>query len=142
MSEAIIEASPQILSPFNECVILATICGRSLFHGQQYNIRCAYGELEPDWIEQHHWLDRILATRMRILSQCYPAPTDVCDPMLLFANIMCQATVIYFCQGVESVIGLDPLLFDCQQRALSAAQKIVELAKTLKDFHFSKVSDN
>lgn len=123
---------------------MATICGRSLFHGQQYNIRRAYGDAAPDWTDQHRWLDDILTTRLQILSQHYPSPTDSYDPMLLFANIMAQATVIYLCKGMQSAAwpadrGTDAAM-EYQQRALDAAEKLVDLARALTEFHFFKAS--
>ena len=64
--------------------------------------------------------------------------------MLLFANIMAQATIIYFCQGMESVLrNIDDgraLVIEYQQRALAAAEQILGLAKTLLDFNSFKAS--
>ena len=64
--------------------------------------------------------------------------------MLLFANIMGQATVVHLCKGMESV--WDPndagraLLVQYQQRALAAAEQIVNLAKALTEFNLFKAS--
>lgn len=144
LSEAIMERSPSTRSPFNESVILATICGRSLFQGQQYNVRCAYGDVALDWSDQHQWLDSILTNRLQILSQYYPSPTEMCDPMLLFTNIMAQATIMYLCQCMDSVLqNIDDgstLIKDYQQRALAAAEHTISLAKTLVDFNSFKAS--
>lgn len=64
--------------------------------------------------------------------------------MLLFANIMGQATVVFLCKGLESVWGPNDagraLLVQYQQRALAAAKQIINLAKTLTDFHLFKAS--
>ncbi|KAK9364851.1 fungal-specific transcription factor domain-containing protein [Lipomyces kononenkoae] len=146
LSEAITEARPKVRSPFNECLILATICGRSLLCGQQYNISKAYGGMALDWAEQRRWLDSILTTRIEVLSQCYPSPTEAYDPLLLFANILGQATVVYYCKGmIESVGGpinsfeASAEVLDSHHRALSAAATIVRLANALRDLHFSKV---
>lgn len=147
LSEAMTEHNPQALSPFNECLILVTICGRSLLHGQQYKISKAYGDMALDSTEQRHWLDSILTTRLQVLSQSFPSPTEAFDPLLLFANILAQATVVYFCNGVmESVANSsDPLeacteVLECQNRALTATKTIVLLAKALRELHFSKAS--
>lgn len=144
LSEAMTEQSPRIRSSFNECVILATICGRSLFHGQQYHVLRVYEDVSPDWADQHRWLDTILTSRLNILSKYYPLPTETCDPMLLFANIMGQATIIYLCKGMESVLWTiddgKALAVEYQQRALAAAEQIISLAKVLMGFHLFKVS--
>lgn len=142
LSEAIMDVMPQTTSPFNECVILATICGRSLFHAQQYSVRFVYGELAPNWTDQHQWLDNVLTNRLQILSQYYPSPTQICDPMLSFAHIMGQASVIHLYKGMASVVwAVDDgaWVVEYQRRALSAAQEIVKLAKGLTEFNFFKV---
>ncbi|CZR55663.1 uncharacterized protein PAC_05551 [Phialocephala subalpina] len=135
LSDAVIEHRPWAQSSFTECIILATICGRSLFHGQQYNIRCLQGDIAPSWSDQHRWLDNILTSRLQILSQYYPSPTEICDPMLLFANVMGHATMIYLCKAMEMVVwALDEekaLAKEYQQRASVAAEQIVHLAKAL-----------
>jgi hypothetical protein len=143
LSEAIMDLNPRTTSPFNECVILATIYGRSLFHVQQYNVRFVYGNMAPNWSEQHRWLDNILTNRLQILSHYYPSPAQICDPILLFAHIMGQATVIHLCKGMESVLwAIDEgaLVVEYQQRALVAAREVVTLAKALTESHFFKVS--
>nr|UBX54553.1 fungal Zn(2)-Cys(6) binuclear cluster domain [Aspergillus sp.] len=142
LSEAIMDVKPQTTSPFNECVILATICGRSLFHAQQYSVRFVYGDMAPNWTDQHQWLDNVLNNRLQILSQYYPSPAQICDPMLSFAHIMGQASVIHLYKGMESVVwAIDEgaWVVEHQRRALNAAQEIVKLAKGLTEFHFFKV---
>ncbi|KAK9234752.1 fungal-specific transcription factor domain-containing protein [Lipomyces kononenkoae] len=147
LSEGMTEARPKVRSPFKECLILATICGRSLLRSQQYNISRAYGDMALDSAEQRLWLDNILTTRLQVLSQCYPSPTEAYDPLLLFANILGQTTVIYYCKGmIESVVcaTVDSLeantdVLECQHRALAAAANIVRLAKGLRELHFSKI---
>ena len=142
LSQAIIEESPRITSPFNECVILATICRRSLFQGQQYRVRHVYEDVTLDWSDQHNWLDGILTKRLQILSHFYTLPTETCDPMLLFANVMGQATVVYLYNGMESMWSPNDaggaLLVQYQQRALAAVEQIVNLAKALREFHIFK----
>lgn len=144
MSEAITETTTSIRSAFNESLIFATICGRSMFYWQQYNIRCAYGDNALDSTVQHRWLDDILENRLRILSNHYPSPDEGYDPMLLFTNIMAQATVIYICKGVKSMTWSEGRERDMaqgyEQRALSAAGRIITLATVLTDFHLFKVS--
>ncbi|KNG85002.1 hypothetical protein ANOM_007809 [Aspergillus nomiae NRRL 13137] len=141
LSEAIMDHS-RATSPFNECVILATICGRSLFHVQQHKIGFVYGgDITPTWSEQHQWLDNILINRLQVLSQYHPSPMQFCDSMLLFAHIMGQATVIYLYQGMKSVLRTidERTLVVNKQRALVAAQEVVTLAKALTESHLFKV---
>ena len=134
LSEAMIELSPRITSSFNECVILATICGRSLFQGQQDRVRCVYEDKGLEWSNQHKRLDSILTKRLHILSHYYPLPTDTCDPMLLFANIMWQATVILLCKGMQSIWGSNDtgrdFLVQYQQRALACSRADSQTCKS------------
>jgi hypothetical protein len=139
------DVMPQKASPFNECVVLATICGRSLFHAQQYSVRFVYGDLAPNWIDQHQWLDNVLTNRLQILSQYYPSPAQICDPLISFAHIMGQASVIHLYKGIESAVWTvdkEAWVLEYQRRAFSAAQEIVKLAKGLTEFNFFKVYQN
>ncbi|KAJ5097763.1 fungal-specific transcription factor domain-containing protein [Penicillium angulare] len=147
LSEAMMEPTLQVKSSFNECLLLATICGRSLLQNQQYHISKAYGEMNMDWSEQRRWLDSILTNRLEVLSQHYPSPTESNDPLLLFANILGQATVIYFCKTINdtstwpegSSIENSPEFIQYQYRALEASTNIISLASTLQDLPLSRV---
>lgn len=147
LSEAMTEPTLKIRSSFNECLILATICGRSLLQIQRYHISKAYGDMTMNWTEQRRWLDTILSNRLQVLSQCYPAPTDSYDPLLLFANILGQATVIYFCRPMTDTAagpdgplnGNNPEYIQYQYRALEASTNIVSLTSILRELPFSRV---
>jgi hypothetical protein len=136
------DVMPQTTSPFNECIILATICGRSLFQAQQCGVRFVYGDLAPDWTDQHRWLDNVLTNRLQVLLQYYPSPFQICDPMLSFAHIMGQASVIHLYKGMESVVWAvneAGWVVEYKRHALNAAQEIVKQAKGLIEFYFFKV---
>lgn len=101
-----------------------------------------------DGSEQRRWLDSILTNRLQILSQYYPSPTDSYDPLLLFANILSQATIIYFCKAMTDIMadsdGSDhenPEILNYKARALEASAAIIRLASTMRELPFSKVSD-
>ncbi|KAJ9150919.1 Zn(2)-Cys(6) zinc finger domain protein [Pleurostoma richardsiae] len=119
LSEAITDAKPHSL--FGECIILATICARSLLQAQQYHISCAYGEMAPDW----------------------PAHHRLYDSMLLFTKIMAQATSAYLRKGVDSLAWsaghTSDLMIQCEKLALAAAEEVVDSAKALNDFHVFKI---
>jgi hypothetical protein len=137
LSEAMTEPTLKVRSSFNECLILATICGRSLLQSQRYHISKAYGDMTMDLTEQRRWLDSMLMNRLQVLSQ-YPAPTESYDPLLLFANILGQATVIYFCKAMtDTAEGPDGSHY--QYRALEASTNIISFASTLRDLPFSRV---
>ncbi|KZF21089.1 hypothetical protein L228DRAFT_166122 [Xylona heveae TC161] len=146
LSEAMTEPNLQGRSSFNECLILATLGGRSLLQSQRYHISKAYGDMESDSPEQRRSLESLLTTRLQVLSQCYPSPTEVFEPLLLFANILGQATVVYFCKAMVESVGSpidssqgDSDVFYYQNRALDASATIVHLAVTLRDLPSSKI---
>jgi hypothetical protein len=138
------DASLRLRSPFNECLILATICGRSLLQSQQYQISTAYGGTPVDWAEQQRWINTLLSNRLQVLSQYYPAPTESNDPLLLFAHILAQATVIYCCKTMTDSATLQESSkrssdYNHAHRALGASERIIHLAKTLPELPISKV---
>ncbi|KAL2844387.1 fungal-specific transcription factor domain-containing protein [Aspergillus pseudodeflectus] len=144
LSEAMTDASLRLRSPFNECLILATICGRSLLQSQQYQISTAYGGTPVDWVEQQRWINTLLLNRLQVLSQYYPAPTESNDPLLLFAHIVAQATVIYCCKTMTDLATLQESSerssdYNHAHRALGASERIIHLAKTLPELPISKV---
>lgn len=99
----------------------------------------------PDGSNQYLKLEKILDSRLQMLSESYASPSQVYDPMLLFANIMSQATILYVSRrmiGSDSQpMGVSQTDIDTerQQRAIAAADNMVDLAKTLLDFHIFKV---
>lgn len=146
LSEAITDPIPQVISPFNECIIFATICGRSIFHGQQHHVRYIYGDVSQDCSGQHTWLRNILSRRLRILSEHYDSVADTCDAMILFSNMMAQVTVIVLYKGMNDVMhAIDPggtLVNEYKQRALSATEQMIKLATALTVLHVFKVRDS
>ncbi|OQD91825.1 hypothetical protein PENSOL_c048G06011 [Penicillium solitum] len=146
LSEAMTDPDLKVRSPFNECLILVTICGRILLPSQQHHISKAYGGMTIDYIEQRLWLETLLTTRLQVLTQCYPSPTEVYDPLLLFASILGHATVVYFCKTImdsiiiaDGEVEVDVDIFGPQNRALEASTNIIRLASTLRDLPFARV---
>ncbi|GKZ25831.1 hypothetical protein AbraIFM66951_002832 [Aspergillus brasiliensis] len=143
LSEAMTDSTLQVRSSFTECLILVTICGRSLLQRQQCQISKAYGDMTLDWTEQRQWLDRLLVSRFQVLSQCYPAPTESNDPLLLFTHILAHATVIYYCKTMTQSDAPSNFTqsseFSYEHRALEASKNIIRLATTLPELPFSKV---
>ncbi|KAI2916526.1 transcriptional regulator family: Fungal Specific TF [Aspergillus niger] len=143
LSEAMTDSTLQVRSSFTECLILVTICGRSLFQRQQCQISKAYGDMTLDWTEQRQWLDRLLLSRFQVLSQCYPDPTESNDPLLLFTHILAQSTVIYYCKTMIQSDAPSNFTqsreFRYEHRALEASKNIIRLARTLPELPFSKV---
>ena len=127
-----------------QCVIFASLCGRSLFYGQQCNLSTFYGGAPLDFTRHFQWLDDSLTTRLQVLTQYNPSPTETHDPTILFTSIIGQTAVIALCKGMELKLGADSdggaSIVACQLRALTAATQIVKLAKALTEFPVFKVS--
>ncbi|KAJ5792551.1 uncharacterized protein N7503_008529 [Penicillium pulvis] len=145
LSEVMTESSITVQSPFNECLILLTICGRSLLQGQQLKISTVYGHTASGDLKQCHWLDELLTTRLQILAQFYPSPNEAYDPLLWFANILSHTAFVYCCnslmQTLEASGGTEDnaAYMGYQSRALTAVEAIVGLSQMLPNLHFSKV---
>jgi hypothetical protein len=77
------------------------------------------------------------------LAQNYLSLADMYDPLNLFSNILGQVTIIHLCQGMESALwGTNDWarqVVPYQQHALAAAERIIALASTLKEYQLFKV---
>jgi hypothetical protein len=142
LSEAITE-QPRYLSPFNEAIIFATLCGRRLFYRQQYHVRSAYGDMYSNWTHSALMLDNILRQRLKILSQCYSSPDEASGQMIHFVNTMAQISVIYSSTGADMLLRLEegnPMQEEYELRAIAAVDQIIKLAQVLTKSFVFKVS--
>ena len=153
LSDCIAKRSQTVKSPLNECILLIAMCARTLVHAHQQGNkqrRHVYGHAETDRLEWQQWLDNVLSLRLQTLAQDYPSFTDSSDPMLLFANFLAQASIVYLWRETRSIEGPNdgrvgcrsdrqPLVAEYQQRAYAAVEHTVELARSLTDLPFSKV---
>ncbi|KAJ5646980.1 hypothetical protein N7490_003352 [Penicillium lividum] len=145
LSEAMTEISITVQSPFNECLILLTICGRSLLQGQQQKISEVYGYTESGGLKQCHWLDELLTTRLQILAQFYPPPNEAYDTLLWLANILGHTAFVYCCNSLMQTLITsgqkddNAAYMEYQSRALTAVEAIISLAKMMPNLHFSKI---
>lgn len=130
-------------SSFSECIILATICGRSLTHQHLYMADGIFGINPQDFWSRHEWIDTALSARISILSLTYPFQLEHMDPMLLFTKMIAQATILCLQKTIESTVwDSDPyagFVLEYEQRARIAAKEIVELAKALTHLSYFKV---
>lgn len=139
------EPSITVQSPFNECLILLTICGRIFLQSQQLKISKIYDQSASSDLKQCHWLVELLTTRLQVLGQFYPSPNEAYDPLLWFANIFSHTAFVYCCNSLMQSIEVSGGTKDnvaymgYQSRALTAIEAIVDLAQMLPNFHFSKV---
>ncbi|KAL4930375.1 Zn(II)2Cys6 transcription factor [Aspergillus undulatus] len=130
------------ISPFSECIVLATICGRALAHRQkvaveQLSISGDVTVFEGFWT-RHQWLHEILNTRIQMLSSLPQV-----DPMLLFARIVAQTMVLFLHSVLESITWKtgDHLLsiIEYERLCILAAHEVVNLIKLQGQLGYFKV---
>ncbi|KAJ5180887.1 hypothetical protein N7492_004097 [Penicillium capsulatum] len=141
LSEAMTEPAPSFRSPFTECLIWITLCGRIMLLNREQSILATYGDSVVDLSQQRQWLDELLANRAHALSQLYPPPSETYDPLLLFANVLSQTAIAYWCNGLmqQQVNPVSHEYLSYQYRVLSAVRQICYLAQILSNLHFSKL---
>ena len=143
LSEMITTDDQSPMSPFMECIILATISGRALCHRHQSSVENLYVNVSQDFWSRHQWINAILMQRMRILALKYPPASYHADPMLLFTNMMAQTTVLYLYKTMECVTPVTDenraAIVDYERCSLLAAQEIVNLTKELTQLSCFKV---
>lgn len=146
LSDCIDKRSPVVKSPLNECIMLIAMCARTLFHAHQYSTHCLYSQTECDHLDWQKWLDNVLSVRLQTLAQDYPSPINSCDPTLLFASCLAQASIVYLCREIQSIEWPNgggrgiPMVADYQQRAFDAVECSIGLARSLTDFPLFKVN--
>lgn len=143
LSDAIGTSGTANLPPFTECVVLATICGRSINHRHQTMVERLYGHAPHDFWDRQQWLDSILTQQIQILSLQYCFPSQQVDPMVLFTTMLSNAALLYLFKIIEPTSS-EPKdqqvsFMEYEKRSLSAAQKIAHLAKALSQLSCFKV---
>ncbi|KAH9992684.1 fungal-specific transcription factor domain-containing protein [Xylariaceae sp. FL0662B] len=145
LSEALTLCDMRAHSSLAECTMLVTICGRAQSHQALWAIENMYGRPQGDVDMRHDWLDNMLSQRLQNLQANYPLASSSSDPMITFAYMVAQSTIIYFChitRSLSSNITLGALNSaltrqnQLQERALWAAQEISRLARDHEYLYF------
>ena len=134
LSEAITANDQSVMSPFTECIILATISGRALSHRHQSLVENIYVDASQDFWDRHRWIDAILTQRIQILSLKYSPASQHADPLLLFTSMIAQATVLYLHKTLQCVTlsaANQAEMMQYETCSLVAAQAIVGLSDFL-----------
>ena len=125
------------LSPFTECVIGATVCGRVLEHRQK-----APGRPDQEFCRQHRALQALLTQRIRML-RLY-ASLEYPDPILAFVALAAHISMLMLYDLVKSrPLGTDTqatqltqaLYTEQKQQSLDAVADVALLISVL-DQHF------
>ena len=131
------------LSSFLECIVLATICGRSISHMQQSTVERLYGQVSQDFWDRHKWLDTLVTQRIQALSLQYLCPSEQVDPMLLFTNMFAHATFLFLTKIIETLSRetgeYQPTVLEYAKRSLSVAHEIVRLTRAISQLGCFKV---
>jgi hypothetical protein len=129
--------------------MLAALCARASFHAQENDNHPLPGDRDEYRCDWRKGLYNTLILRLQTLEEDYPGQKNSSDLSLLFANFLAQASVIYLCgnaQSFEWQAGSpnyqNSLENECQQLAISAAHRIVEISGSLLDFPVCKVTND
>ncbi|RMZ82268.1 hypothetical protein DV738_g1893, partial [Chaetothyriales sp. CBS 135597] len=122
-----------VLSPWAECIVLATLHGRCMAHR-----RASEKEAGRDgcgfWMH-HETLVSAVEKRLMMLRQSQPSPAVEYDPMLLFAHMLAHSSILHLSGTVQrtpwQTAQQQLMTHASEQRASRAAAEIVRLAKAV-----------
>lgn len=129
------------LSPFAECIILATLHGRCMAHRRFYTTKQSYGctgEGGDFWTRQKR-LALAVDKRIQVLGNTSSVHVDS-SPMLLFAHVLAHGAVIKLGHTAQSAssawctVEEQGVTTAYERRAFSAAAEMVRLAKQVPSF--------
>ncbi|PCH03971.1 Transcription factor [Penicillium occitanis (nom. inval.)] len=143
LSEEITATTPTVMSPFAECIVLATICGRALLHKHCASVERVYGHTSQDFWDRHHWINNILSRRITMLTMKYPPASQHIDPMLIFTEMVANTAILFLYKIIELMPCQTPTssanVIEYKQRATKAAGEIVNITRALSLFTQAKV---
>uniref|UniRef100_A0A093V6H3 Putative transcriptional regulatory protein n=1 Tax=Talaromyces marneffei PM1 TaxID=1077442 RepID=A0A093V6H3_TALMA len=143
LSEEITATTPTVMSPFAECIILATICGRALLHKHCASVERVYGHTSQDFWDRHHWINNILTQRITMLTMKYPPASQHIDPMLIFTEMVANTAILFLYKIIELMPCQTPSssanVIEYKQRAVKAAGEIVTITRALSLFTQAKI---
>jgi hypothetical protein len=122
---------------------MVTLYGRSLAHEQLSAVELAFGNTSQDFWVRHEWINSILNQRMERFLLNYSTISMVADPMLLFAFMVVQASVLYLFKIMEPLGQLEQYkakVGEYNKRALLAAWEIAHLGKEHAKTSYFKVN--
>lgn len=143
LMDAILEPIPQTRSPFSESIIFATICSQSHMESRSNGLEIPKEYMPSSWGYRQDSMAGG-SPRMRLLWHYDPPPASSPDPMLILANLLAQLSVILLYRRFSQSCMRDSSIsaqkwIDCQNRALVAAERIVDVVAELTNLHYSQV---
>ena len=122
---------------------MAAMYGRALKHQEQSAVERACGSVFQDFWDRHNWLDAVLTNRIQALFKKIQCCGDCVDPVLSFANMVAQATMLSLYKTMRS---MELAANECrstvlafEQRSLDAADKIVASTAEIRQGAFFHV---
>ncbi|KAL2813218.1 fungal-specific transcription factor domain-containing protein [Aspergillus cavernicola] len=144
LPEAFAELGSEPRCPLTDCILLATLCGRSISHRQQTAVEHSCDGLSDAFWERHRSLDALLAQYAHAVAAQARTTTGQATPVHLFNNLVAQAAILHNCRILESVIGRTvthsqtPLL-GSRQQAAAAAHETARFARVVSQLSYFKV---
>ncbi|KAK8098722.1 uncharacterized protein PG998_011963 [Apiospora kogelbergensis] len=120
-------------SPFVECILAASLCGRIVAHKQRSVAEQCYAETSQEFRRRHHVLDSLLGERIKGLrAHCGQDFALLTDPSLIFAALVIHMNVLILGEIVESMPlkaeASHPLHTKQKRESAMAAEQMTELA--------------
>jgi hypothetical protein len=134
------QSGPSTLSPFAECIVLATLHGCCIAH-RRASTKEPGKDTRGFWT-RHESLASAVEKRVILLRQNQTSPTVEHDPLLLFANMLAHSAVIYLSCTVHrtpwQTVEHQLMANAYEQRASRASFEIARLAKELPPLYCFK----
>ncbi|OJK00180.1 hypothetical protein ASPACDRAFT_28643 [Aspergillus aculeatus ATCC 16872] len=145
LSTAITSGGPRLTSPFAECIMTTTVCGRAVIHHYQTSLENTFTHDSSNFHDRHEWIHNTITQRINILSFNTPKFTENSDPMFLFTRILASTTALYLYHTLSltssDLISEDDMspFPDYGHAALLEAQEMVHLANILNKVNSFKI---
>lgn len=121
-------------SPWVECILAASLCGRNVTHKQRSMVEQGYGEIVTQtFCHRHQCLDALVKTRIESLGADHSQDLSfLADPLLIFAALVAHMNVLFLREVIEAM----PLHTEMthalrtrqEQKSLLAAEQISKIA--------------
>jgi len=144
LPEAMANSGRSMLSPFAECIVLATLYGRCMTHRRLALAAALSSNESREFWTRHNWLAAAVEKRTQLLVQSSPATSALVDPMLAFAHMLAHSAVIYLSNMTETTpwqtVEHQLMVIAYEQRAFQASGELVRLAKAMPRLSCFKAS--
>lgn len=137
LPEAIADSNKTALSPFAECVVLATLHGRSMSHRRLAQSGAVSNKEAHEFWTRHGWLTSVVEERLQRESRASAASPGLLDgnSMLTFTHLLAHDTIICLSDTAKGIawkeVDHQLMAMTYEHRACEAASDMVRLAKAV-----------